>query len=90
MVRPISPSVRLGTLANQSLGLSLHHKVESLLDKGDIAIVPMPGKIADRTEWRCVVLNESIDKDIVYQPDFQPGAQPETIRVKVCFTSRLI
>ncbi|KAJ5237900.1 hypothetical protein N7489_007991 [Penicillium chrysogenum] len=63
-------------------GLSLHHKVESLLDKGDIAIVPMPGKIADRTEWRCVVLNESIDKDIVYQPDFQPGAQPETIRVK--------
>ncbi|KAJ5775864.1 uncharacterized protein N7511_000875 [Penicillium nucicola] len=65
-------------------GLSLHHKVESLLDRGDIAIVPMPGVFAVPTEWRCIVLNESLNMDIIYKREgFTIGDTPFILRVKV-------
>ncbi|KAJ6110548.1 hypothetical protein N7486_002783 [Penicillium sp. IBT 16267x] len=62
-------------------GLSLHYKVESLLDKGEIAIVPMPGKMTSPTTWKCVVLNESLNQDIVWH-EAEPGEKDRIIRVK--------
>ncbi|CAG8930193.1 unnamed protein product [Penicillium salamii] len=65
-----------------SLALSLHRKVESLLARGHIAIVPMPGVMKNQTEWRCIVLNESLNKDVIYLGDYRAGQEPLTIRVK--------
>ncbi|KAJ6016929.1 hypothetical protein N7451_000308, partial [Penicillium sp. IBT 35674x] len=48
-------------------GLSLHHKVESLLDKGEIAIIQMPGRMTTPTTWQCVVLDESLNNNIIFQ-----------------------
>ncbi|KAJ5549849.1 hypothetical protein N7535_002208 [Penicillium sp. DV-2018c] len=63
--------------------LSLHHKVESLLDRGDIAIVPMPGTFTAPTEWRCIVLNESLNMDVIYTSDgYTEGETPFVLRVK--------
>ncbi|KAJ5888350.1 hypothetical protein N7495_008391 [Penicillium taxi] len=63
-------------------GLSLHHKVESLLDKGDIVIIPMLGKAMNPTAWRVVVLNSALDGDIVWQKDRRDGEKPEITRVR--------
>ncbi|KAJ5901536.1 hypothetical protein N7495_002064 [Penicillium taxi] len=63
-------------------GLSLHHKVESLLNKGDIAIIPMLGKVTDPTTWRVVVLNSALDDDIVWQKERIGREKPEITRVK--------
>ncbi|CAG8923374.1 unnamed protein product [Penicillium salamii] len=62
--------------------LSLHHKIESLLDRGDIAIVPMPGVMEFPTEWRCIVLNESLNTDIVYIDEDSSGQTTSIIRVR--------
>ncbi|KAJ5679974.1 hypothetical protein N7462_008218 [Penicillium macrosclerotiorum] len=63
-------------------GLSLHHKVENLLDKGDIVIVPMPGNLTSPTSWKCLVINETIKEHTVYTSDRQKGEERKIIRVK--------
>ncbi|CAG8007002.1 unnamed protein product [Penicillium salamii] len=65
-----------------SLALSLYQKVEGHFNLGNIAIVPMPGVTKTPTEWRCIVLNESLNMDVVYRGDYRPGQEPLTIRVK--------
>lgn len=62
--------------------LSLHHKIESLLDRGEIAIVPMPGPMKEPSDWRCIVLKDSIKNNIVYERDRVPGEPHFIIRVK--------
>ncbi|KAJ5578387.1 uncharacterized protein N7459_007351 [Penicillium hispanicum] len=53
-------------LSDPRNALSLYSTVEVLLDKGVIAVVPIPGKMTAPTTWRCVVLDESKGKDMVY------------------------
>ncbi|CAG8006184.1 unnamed protein product [Penicillium salamii] len=62
--------------------LSLYHKVGALFNRGHIAIVPKPGAMKTPTEWRCIVLKESLNMDVVYRGDYRPGQEPLTIRVK--------
>lgn len=46
-------------------GITLSKNVELLLDKGIIAIVPLPGPLQFPTEWRCVVLDESKNDNVI-------------------------
>ncbi|CAG8092718.1 unnamed protein product [Penicillium salamii] len=62
--------------------LSLHHKVETLLNRGEIAIVPMAGVMKTPTEWRFIVLNESLDMDVAYSGDYRPGQEGSIIRAQ--------
>ncbi|KAJ5898882.1 hypothetical protein N7495_003626 [Penicillium taxi] len=64
--------------------LSLHHVVEGLLDSGDIAVIPIPGKMTTPTTWKCVVLDQSVKKlnNIVYTYVSEPENIKRHIRVK--------
>ncbi len=63
------------------IALSLSSPVEVLLDQGVIAVVPGPGEMTTPTTWRCVVLDESKNENIVHKRE-----SGELIRVKVSFT----
>ena len=43
--------------------------VESLTNRGVIVIVLIPGQMTTPITWRCVVLDESENQDIVYLKD---------------------
>ena len=47
------------------LGITLADNIELLFDQGTIAIVPMPGPIKSPTQWRCVVLDESKEGNVI-------------------------
>ncbi|CEO58706.1 hypothetical protein PMG11_03412 [Penicillium brasilianum] len=53
-------------LSNPQNAVSLHKGIERLLDQGAIVIVPSPGDFTTPTTWRCLVLDRSMDKDIVF------------------------
>ncbi|CAG8410221.1 unnamed protein product [Penicillium salamii] len=42
----------------------------------------MPGVMKTPTEWRCIVLNESLDMDVVYSGDYRPGQEGSIIRAQ--------
>lgn len=71
-------------MRSYSLVFSLYAIVEGLLDQGTFAIVPMPRALTAPTTWRCVVLDKSKDKHLVYQQVTEPS-----IRVKVSFPRRV-
>ncbi|CAG8918826.1 unnamed protein product [Penicillium salamii] len=53
--------------------LLLCSTVEGLLDRGTIAIVPIPGAITQQTTWRCVVLDKSKGQQWIH------GSRPEPL-----------
>ncbi|CAI7615909.1 unnamed protein product [Penicillium crustosum] len=59
--------VQDGVLSDPSNALLLYNPIESLLDQGVIAVIPIPGAITDPTKWKCVVLDESKNDDFVYK-----------------------
>lgn len=58
--------------------LLLCNPIESLLNQGVIAIIPIPGSMTEPTTWRCVVLDESKNENFVNTRD-----SGEVIKVKV-------
>lgn len=70
MAASSSSSTSCHILPNHGRGKQAVHgwgsKFESLLDKKVIAVIPSPGKMTVLTTWRCAVLDESKDKDVVY------------------------
>ncbi|KAJ5826325.1 hypothetical protein N7474_003463 [Penicillium riverlandense] len=65
--------------------LSLASPIEALLDLGVIAVVPIPGVMTTPTIWRCVVLDESKNQNIVHVRE-----EGEIVRVNVSFTNKLL
>ncbi|KAJ5963987.1 uncharacterized protein N7479_003863, partial [Penicillium vulpinum] len=51
------------------LSITLADNIELLFDQGTIAIVPMPGPMKSPTQWRCVVLDESKNENIIGTSD---------------------
>lgn len=66
-----------GVLDDPRNSLLLCNPIESLLDQGVIAVVPIPGSITDPTTWRSVVLDESKNENFVYKRE-----SGEIIKVK--------
>ncbi|KAJ5143358.1 uncharacterized protein N7515_002145 [Penicillium bovifimosum] len=46
-------------------GITLAGTIKLLFDQGAIAIVPMPGIMQSPTKWRCVVLDESKNENVI-------------------------
>lgn len=88
---PRDGPIRLSNLLmnSYSLALSLHTVIEGILDQGTIAVVPIPGALTAPTTWRCVVLDESKNKDIVYRNVNLTERTTDPIRVQVSLTYRV-
>ncbi|KUM56717.1 hypothetical protein ACN42_g10485 [Penicillium freii] len=69
--------VQDGVLSDPRNTLLLCNPIESLLDQGVIAVIPIPGSITEPTTWRCVVLDESKNENFVYKRE-----SGEIIKVK--------
>ncbi|KAJ5793509.1 hypothetical protein N7457_000108 [Penicillium paradoxum] len=59
--------VQDGVLSDPRNALLLYKPIESLLDQGIIAVIPIPSAITEPTTWRCVVLDESKNENFVYK-----------------------
>ncbi|KAJ5920094.1 hypothetical protein N7516_010952 [Penicillium verrucosum] len=69
--------VQDGVLSDPRNTLLLCNPIESLLDQGVIAVIPIPDSITEPTTWRCVVLDESKNENFVYKRE-----SGEIIKVK--------
>ncbi|KAJ9486869.1 hypothetical protein VN97_g6463 [Penicillium thymicola] len=52
-------------LGDPSNGITLADNIELLFVQGTIAIVPIPGPMESPIQWRCVVLDESKEENII-------------------------
>ncbi|KAJ5826722.1 hypothetical protein N7447_003485 [Penicillium robsamsonii] len=69
--------VQDGVFSDPRNSLLLYSPIESLLDQGVIAVIPIPGSITEPTTWRCVVLDESKNENFIFQ-----ATSGEIIKVK--------
>ena len=47
-------------------GITLHEKIEEALDKGQIAVIPVPPKDGNEIiTWKCVLVDQSHGDDLI-------------------------
>ncbi|OJJ50661.1 hypothetical protein ASPZODRAFT_162606 [Penicilliopsis zonata CBS 506.65] len=57
-------------LSDPRNGITLLHTIEDALDSGAIVIMPIPGETTVPTRWKCILIDETRKKNIVWRrPD---------------------